>query len=219
MMARVADKYTVARTRMVRDQLVGRGINDEQVLTVMGEVPRHQFVDDALQLQAYSDFPLPIGEGQTISQPYIVALMSQGLALTGGETVLEIGTGCGYQTAVLSRLAHRVFSVERIKALHIRARRNLDQLQQVNVLCKVDDGTVGWQEHAPYDAIMVTAASPEVPEPLLAQLADPGRLVIPIGDRISQELVCFRKQDGEVSRQVLELVRFVSLIGRYGWQE
>ena len=204
---------------MVREQLAARSINDERVLTVMGEIPRHLFVEDALQLQAYSDFPLPIGEGQTISQPYIVALMSQGLALTGAETVLEIGTGCGYQTAVLSRLADRVFSVERIKALHIKARRNLDQLQRVNVLCKVDDGTVGWQDHAPYDAIMVTAASPDLPEPLLAQLADPGRLVIPIGDRISQDLVCFHKKDGKISRQVLEQVRFVSLIGRYGWQE
>jgi len=208
-----------ARARMVREQLQPRGIIDPMVLEVMNRVPRHLFVDDALHAQAYGDFPLPIGDGQTISQPYMVALMTQLLGLTGQERVLEIGTGCGYQTAVLAALCERVYTVERIKALHVRARRVFDRLHIFNLLCKIDDGTLGWPEYAPYDAIIVTAAGPAVPEPLVGQLADPGVLVIPVGERGNQQLVVVRKRDGEVASRTVEDVRFVSLIGDHGWQE
>lgn len=204
---------------MVREQLVPRGISDQRVLDAMTSVPRHLFVEDALQNQAYGDFPLPIGSGQTISQPYIVALMTQALQLQGNETVLEIGTGCGYQTAILAELADRIYSIERIKPLHIKARRSLDRLNYVNVVCKIDDGTLGWPDFGPYDAIMVTAASPEVPTPLLDQLADPGRMVIPVGDRYSQALIVVTKREGEILQKTIEQVRFVSLIGLHGWQE
>ncbi|MFP3982737.1 MAG: protein-L-isoaspartate(D-aspartate) O-methyltransferase [Desulfurivibrionaceae bacterium] len=216
-MANTTNNYSVARSRMLNEQLLPRGIKDERVLQAMAQVPRHIFVEDALQSQAYGDYPLPIGEGQTISQPYIVALMTQTLELKGDETVLEIGTGCGYQTAVLAELCRRVYSVERIKGLTVRARRNLDRLRCINVICKVDDGTIGWQEYASYDAVIVTAASPEIPSPLIDQLADPGNMVIPVGDRLSQELVVIRKREGRITRETIEQVRFVGLIGRHGW--
>ncbi len=202
---------------MVREQLLPRGITDQRVLEAMQTVPRHLFIEDALHGQAYGDFPLPIGEGQTISQPYIVALMTQALELRGEEKVLEIGTGCGYQTAILAMLSAKVFSVERIKALHIKARRLFDQMHYLNIICKIDDGTSGWPQQAPFDAIIVTAAGPKVPEPLLEQLADPGRLVIPVGDRISQQLLVVSKQEGRIEESVIESVRFVSLIGSHGW--
>ncbi|MEN8140070.1 MAG: protein-L-isoaspartate(D-aspartate) O-methyltransferase [Thermodesulfobacteriota bacterium] len=208
-----------ARQRMIREQLIPRHIHDQRVLKAMGQVPRHLFVQDALHSQAYGDHSLPIGAGQTISQPYIVALMTQALGLKGDESVLEIGTGCGYQTAVLARLCHRVLSVERIKQLHIRARSTLDKLQIFNVICTVDDGTMGWPRYSPFDGIIVTAAGPDIPQPLIDQLADPGRLVMPIGDRGTQKLVLLEKRDGELSRQTLEFVRFVSLIGSHGWHE
>lgn len=217
-MSPTSNNYDLARARMVREQLIPRGISDQRILDAMGSIPRNIFVQDALHGQAYGDFPLPIGEGQTISQPYIVALMTQALQLQGHETVLEIGTGCGYQSAVLARLCERVYTVERIKALHIMARRNLDRLKYLNVLCKIDDGTLGWPEYSPYDAIMVTAAGPTIPESLLDQLADPGRMVIPVGDRISQELVVVTKNEGIISEEIIEKVRFVSLIGSQGWQ-
>ncbi len=202
---------------MIREQLIPRGITDQRVLDAMAEVPRHLFVQDALGSQAYGDFSMPIGLGQTISQPYVVALMTQALELKGEETVLEIGTGCGYQTAVLAKLAERVFSIERLKELYIRARQTLDQLQVFNALCTTDDGTLGWPEYSPFDAIIVTAGGPDIPQPLIDQLADPGRLVIPIGDRDAQELVVLKKENGEISRKVIEQVRFVSLIGRNAW--
>ena len=211
--------YLKARERMVREQLLPRGIIDQRVLEAMQTVPRHVFVEDALQAQAYSDFPLPIGEGQTISQPFIVALMTQMLELKGHEKVLEIGSGCGYQTAVLSELCDQVYSVERIKKLLARARINLDRARCFNTLCKMDDGTMGWPEHAPYDAIIVTAGGPEIPAALVDQLADPGIMVIPVGDRTSQQLTKVVKRDGEVRFEPGgESVRFVSLIGIQGWQ-
>jgi protein-L-isoaspartate(D-aspartate) O-methyltransferase len=213
-----ANTYEMVRARMVREQLMPRGITDPRVLGAMEKVPRHLFVEDALRGQAYGDFPLPIGEGQTISQPYIVALMTQALQLKGHETVLEIGTGCGYQTAILADLAAKVYSIERIKALHVKARRLFDQMHYLNILCKIDDGTCGWPQHAPFDAIMVTAAGPQIPSPLLEQLSDPGRMVIPVGDRISQRLTVVTKNDGEIRRSIIESVRFVSLIGSHGWQ-
>jgi protein-L-isoaspartate(D-aspartate) O-methyltransferase len=210
--------YLKARERMVREQLLPRGINDQRVLDAMQTVPRHIFVEDALQAQAYGDFPLPIGEGQTISQPFIVALMSQMLELRGHEKVLEIGTGCGYQTAVLSKLCDQIYSVERIKRLMARARINLDKVRCFNALGKMDDGTMGWPEHAPYDAIIVTAGGPEIPEALIEQLADPGIMVIPVGDRISQQLTKVIKRDGKVQFETGDSVRFVSLIGAQGWK-
>lgn len=203
---------------MVQEQLVPRNITDVKVLAAMEVIPRHLFVEDALQAQAYGDFPLPIGEGQTISQPYIVALMTQALQLKGHETVLEIGTGCGFQTAILSDICGKVYTVERIKPLLIRARRLFDSLHYFNIVCKVDDGTLGWPENAPYDAIMVTAAGPSIPEPLVEQLADPGKMIIPVGDRTSQQLVVITKKDGNITTDTIENVRFVSLIGNHGWQ-
>ncbi|MCB2183639.1 MAG: protein-L-isoaspartate(D-aspartate) O-methyltransferase [Desulfobulbaceae bacterium] len=202
---------------MVREQLEPRGIINQRVIEAMDDVPRHLFVEDALQNQAYGDFPLPIGEGQTISQPYIVALMTQALELKGHEKVLEIGTGCGYQSAVLARLCDKVYTVERIKSLHIKARRTFDRLKCLNIVCKIDDGTLGWPEYGPYDAIMVTAAGPHIPESLLDQLADPGRLIIPVGDRLGQDLLEVTKIDGNISQRCIEKVRFVSLIGSQGW--
>ncbi|MCK5322926.1 MAG: protein-L-isoaspartate(D-aspartate) O-methyltransferase, partial [Desulfobulbaceae bacterium] len=204
-----------ARARMVREQLIPRGISDSRVLDAMNLIPRHRFVEDALMGQAYGDFPLPIGEGQTISQPYIVALMTQALELKGNETVLEIGTGCGYQSAILAQLCEKVYTVERIKPLLIRARKLFDELHYLNIVCKVNDGTQGWPEYGPYDAIMVTAAGPKVPSPLLDQLADPGIMVIPVGDRYSQELQVVIKKDEKITTRNIEYVRFVSLIGEY----
>ena len=202
---------------MVREQLIPRGISDSRVLDAMNLIPRHRFVEDALMGQAYGDFPLPIGEGQTISQPYIVALMTQALELKGNETVLEIGTGCGYQSAILAQLCEKVYTVERIKPLLIRARKLFDELHYLNIVCKVNDGTQGWPEYGPYDAIMVTAAGPKVPSPLLDQLADPGIMVIPVGDRYSQELQVVIKKDEKITTRNIEYVRFVSLIGEYAW--
>lgn len=213
----LVDRFETIRQRMVQEQLVSRGIHDQRLLTVMGEVPRHLFVEDAMQASAYGDHPLPILDGQTISQPFIVACMTQALGLTGTEKVLEIGTGSGYQAVVLSQLCARVYTVERLNSLLASSRRLFDRLRCYNIQSKLDDGTMGWQEHAPYDAIMVTAGGPEIPEPLLAQLADPGRMVIPVGDQESQELQLVTKKDGQVQVQLLEHVRFVNLVGAHGW--
>ena len=213
------DHYRIARERMVNTQLIPRGIKDPRVLAAMKKVPRHLFVDEALTDQAYQDHPLPIGYGQTISQPYIVALMSEALELSGDEKVLEVGTGSGYQAAILGELAKKVYSVERIPQLLSRARKILDSLGYNNVFLKLDDGTWGWEEFAPYDAIIVTAASPKVPEPLLKQLADPGVMVIPVGDEYSQDLVRIRKRDGRYFQEDLGGVRFVRLIGDHGWRQ
>nr|MBF0221809.1 protein-L-isoaspartate(D-aspartate) O-methyltransferase [Desulfobulbaceae bacterium] len=212
------NNYDKARSRLVEEQLIPRGITSPAVIHAMQTVPRHMFVDDALHGQAYGDFALPIGEGQTISQPYIVALMTQALALTPTSRILEIGTGCGYQTAILSLICEKVYTVERIKALFIKARRNFDRLHYLNILYKLDDGSLGWQEHAPFDAIIVTAAGPEIPSALVDQLADPGIMVLPVGERQSQELTVIKKQDGVTTQEVIEHVRFVRLIGEQGWQ-
>jgi protein-L-isoaspartate(D-aspartate) O-methyltransferase len=203
---------------MVEDQLIRRGIHDPKTLEAMRQVPRHLFVEDALQNQAYADFPLPIGRGQTISQPFIVALMTQALGLQGHESVLEIGTGSGYQAAILSLICEKVYTVERIDTLLVNARSIFDKLHYLNILTKLDDGTNGWPEYAPYDVIIVTAGGPKLPEPLLDQLADPGRLVIPVGDRGVQNLQLISKKDGSISEKTIEYVRFVNLIGSHGWQ-
>lgn len=215
----MSDGYEKARSRMVEEQLLPRGIHDRAVLAAMAAVPRHIFVEEALRPQAYGDFPLPIGEGQTISQPYIVALMTQLLELKSEDRVLEIGTGCGYQAAVLAAICRQVYTVERIKPLLARARRTFDRLQLFNILSKADDGTVGWEEHAPFDAIIVTAGGPVIPPPLVEQLADPGILVMPVGDRDVQALTVVRKEDGVVGERVAEQVRFVKLVGAHGWQQ
>lgn len=211
------DQYGTGRERMVQEQLRSRDITDERLLAVMLEVPRHCFVDDALRGRAYGDHPLPIGAGQTISQPYIVAFMTQALQLTGVEKVLEIGTGSGYQAAILSRLCSQVYTVERINSLLAGARKTFDQLRYYNIRAKLDDGTVGWPENGPYDAIIVTAGGPAIPEPLIEQLADPGRLIIPVGNQHVQELQLLEKRQGQVVVTNLASVRFVDLVGEYGW--
>ena len=203
---------------MVQEQLIPRGISDPRVIDAMREVPRHCFVDDALQSRAYGDFPLPISAGQTISQPYIVALMTEALGLTGSERVLEIGTGSGYQAAILSRLCSQVYTVERINVLLAGSRRVFDQLRYFNIIAKLDDGTLGWPEHGPFDAIIVTAGGPEIPEPLVEQLVDGGRLVIPVGDQHLQALQVLEKGEDEVQVRELEKVRFVDLVGEHGWK-
>ncbi|MEJ2587650.1 MAG: protein-L-isoaspartate(D-aspartate) O-methyltransferase [Deltaproteobacteria bacterium] len=211
--------YRLAREKMVNTQLVPRGIKDERVLTAMGTVPRDRFVEDALVGEAYNDHPLPIGQQQTISQPYIVALMTEALGLKGEERVLEIGTGCGYQTAVLAELAYKVFTVERIRSLMVKARKILAELNYHNVLFKAFDGTLGWEEYAPYDAVIVTAGAPNIPQPLLDQLKEGGRMVIPVGNRFSQDLIQVTKRKGHTTQRSLGGCRFVNLVGVHGWKE
>ncbi len=210
--------FEIAREHMVARDLRPKGIHDPRVLKAIGKVPRHLFVDEALWDQAYGDYPLPIGYGQTISQPYIVAIMTQELGLKGQERVLEIGTGSGYQTAVLAELAKAVFSVERISALLSKARRILDKLGYSNVHLKLDDGTWGWKDHAPFDAILVAAASPQIPQPLVDQLKDPGIMLIPVGDEYSQTLVKLIKEGGRIYQEEMGGVRFVKLVGDHGWK-
>jgi protein-L-isoaspartate(D-aspartate) O-methyltransferase len=213
----VIDRFTTIRERMVQEQLLARGIADSRVLAAMGEVPRHLFVDDAMRARAYGDHPLPIAAGQTISQPYIVAFMTQALQLQGHEKVLEIGTGSGYQAAVLSRLCEKVYTVERVNTLLAGARKLFDSLRYFNIVAKLDDGTLGWPDFGPYDAIIVTAGGPEVPQPLIEQLADQGRLVIPVGDQDIQNLHLVIKNGGNIHVEKLASVRFVELIGEHGW--
>lgn len=212
--------FSIARRRMVEQQVKGRGVQDPLVLDAMLQVPRHLFVEEALQSQAYSDFPLPIGEKQTISQPFMVGYMTAALQLQGGEKVLEIGTGSGYQAAVLARIAGKVYTVERIAPLARKARKILDILGANNVNIKVSDGTVGWEEAAPFDAIMVTAGGPSIPDIYLQQLAPGGRLVIPVGDRGTQVLkrVTLKGAEGFVQENLLDC-RFVPLVGKHGWQD
>ncbi len=212
-------RFDTARERMVEEQLRGRGITDLHVLAAMGKVPRHLFVEEALQERAYGDHPLPIGEGQTISQPYIVALMCETLGLRGGERVLEIGTGSGYQAAVLAELAERVYSVDRFKGISLRAREALEKLGYHNVLTRVCDGTLGWPEENLFDAIVVAAGAPALPEPLMKQLAVGGRLVIPVGDAQGQVLLRVTKGPQGLKEEKLGACVFVKLVGRYGWPE
>ena len=214
----LASNFEKARARMVEEQLIPRSIHDQKTLEAMRKVPRHLFVEDALKNQAYGDYPLPIGRGQTISQPYIVALMTQALGLKGHEHVLEIGTGSGYQAAILSQICEKVYTVERIDTLLVQARKVFDSLHYLNILTKLDDGTNGWPEYSPYDVIIVTAGGPKIPLPLLEQLADPGILVIPVGDRGVQDLRLVTKKEGEIKEKTIELVRFVNLVGDHGWK-
>jgi protein-L-isoaspartate(D-aspartate) O-methyltransferase len=202
---------------MVDEQLKRRGIDSQAVLEAFLRVPRHAFVPAAMVQSSYGDHPLSIGQGQTISQPYIVALMTQLLELTGNETVLEIGTGSGYQTAILSLLCRTVYSIERHEQLHYRAAEVLAKQGYTNTVLTMDDGTCGWPEHSPFDRILVTAASSKIPEPLIQQLNDPGRLVIPLGPAFGQILTVLKKEKGAVAtRQDCSCV-FVPLIGKYAY--
>ena len=216
---RMNHDYRLARERMVKNQLMPRGITDKGVLAAMSKIHRHLFVEEALAGEAYNDHPLPIGHKQTISQPYIVALMTQALELTGTEKTLEIGTGSGYQTAILAELSAMVYTVERIKPLLDNSRDLLGQLGYTNIRFKVFDGTLGWEEFLPFDAIMVTAGAPKIPQPLLDQLADRGRMVIPIGNKYSQELVRVTRIENRYREENLGGCRFVDLIGAHGWRE
>jgi protein-L-isoaspartate(D-aspartate) O-methyltransferase len=204
---------------MVDNQIARRGIVDPRVLQAMREVPRHRFVPEHLLPSAYADSALPIGEGQTISQPYIVALMTEALELQGDEQALEIGTGSGYQAAILCRLAKQVLSIERHAVLADRAERLLTELGCHNLRVRVGDGTAGWPEASPFQAIIITAAAPSVPQPLVVQLADGGRLVAPVGRAGFQDLVCVRKKGQRTTTQHLAPVAFVPLIGEHGWSE
>ncbi len=211
--------YEKERNRMVEEQIIARGVKDERVLAAMRKVPRHEFLPEGIRGMAYQDSALPLGEAQTMSQPYMVALMTELLELTGAERVLEIGTGSGYQAAVLSELCEKVYTVERIKKLADRARESLDRLGYRSVAIKVYDGTYGWKEMAPFDAIMVTAGAPDVPAPLVEQLKEGGRMVIPVGERFGQTLLKIVKTPaGPVTERSIPCM-FVPLIGNHGWKE
>ena len=213
------DNHEIARKRMVEEQIISRGITDSATIEAFMKVPRHLFIEEGLWGQAYSDYPLPIGHGQTISQPYIVALMTEGLELNDSDRVLEIGTGSGYQAAILAEIAEFIYSIERRDDLAGRAKRILNELKYKNIEIKVDDGTQGWKDESPFDAVIVTASSPDIPSPLVEQLKDGGRMVIPVGGRVSQELIKIRKVKGKIKKENMGGCRFVKLIGEYGWRD
>ena len=210
--------YTQARERMVQDQLAARGITDARVLAVMGRVPRHAFVEDYLRDQAYEDYPLPIGENQTISQPYMVAIMAQVLQIEQTERILEIGTGSGYFSAILAELGAMVYSVERLESLASHAQATLQTLGYRNVSIDVGDGSLGWPDHAPFDAVVVGSAAPCLPRPLLSQLIPGGRLVLPMGEEELQTLVKVSKEPSGLREEYFGECRFVKLRGQYGWE-
>jgi len=210
--------YDQAREQMVRDQLERRGISDPLVLAAMGKVPRQEFIEDSLRPRAYEDNPLPIGEGQTISQPYMTALMAETLKLAEGENVLEVGTGSGYLAAVLAEQGVRVCSVEMSSNLAARAKSTLQRLGYDSVSVHVGDGTLGWEPEAPYDAIVIGAAAPCLPRPLLAQLRLGGRLVLPMGEEDLQTLVRIWREPHGLREEYFGECRFVKLRGEYGWE-
>ena len=213
-----APRVVRERERMVDEQLVGRGVTDRRVLEAMRRVPRQLFVDEALQDRAHGDHPLPIGDGQTISQPFMVGKMSELLELAGTEKVLEIGTGSGYQAAVLSELSGRVCTVERIPKLAQRARELLEMLGYANVWVRVANGTLGWPDEAPFDRILVAAGAPSVPPPLFEQLREGGRMVMPVGDATGQVLQVIEKRDGAMRMTEHAGCTFVKLVGKYAWE-
>jgi protein-L-isoaspartate(D-aspartate) O-methyltransferase len=206
------------RELMVKTQLIPRGITDERLIAVMKRVPRHLFVPEEIQHRAYDDMALSIGEGQTISQPYMVAVMTELLDLQGNERVLEIGTGSGYQAAVLAELSREVYTVERIAALADAATERFKSIRYANIHVKVSDGTLGWPEKAPFDRIIVTAGTPTIPEPIVDQLADGGIIVAPVGDRLSQQLLKIIKIKDNLREEYHTPCVFVPLIGQYGWK-
>lgn len=204
---------------MVDNQIVSRGITNDKVVRAMKKVPRHLFVSEALTESAYGDFPLPIGEGQTISQPYIIAEMTNALDLTGNERVLEIGTGSGYQAAILAEIVYRVYTIERNNTLFLSAKRLFDRLKYYNIVTKYSDGTQGWTKESPFDAIIVTAGGESIPQPLIDQLAPGGRLVMPVGGNFTQDLLKVEKTDQGLTSTSLGGCRFVKLIGQHGWKD
>lgn len=211
-------RYQRLAESMVRNQIEARGIKDPRVLAAMKSVPRHEFVNESLIDQAYSDHPLPIGDQQTISQPYIVALMTEALQVDKDDRVLEIGTGSGYQAAILAELAYRVYTIERNRTLYERARQILEKLGYYNAICRYGDGTLGWKEEGPFDAILVTAGAPEVPKPLVDQLKVGGRMIVPVGSSFSQDLVKLYRDEKGIHQTDLGGCRFVKLIGQCGWK-
>jgi len=211
--------FEKARELMVQRQIISSGVKDKRVIEAMRKVPRHMFVNDAYKESAYGDHPLPIGDDQTISQPYMVASMTECLGLKGDEKVLEIGAGSGYQAAILAELAKEVFTIERMEKLALNAEKVLQELGYQNIKVKIGDGTMGWEEFAPYDGIIVTAGAPGVPEPLFQQLKENGRLVIPIGDKLVQTLTIVRKVKGKPEEKRLFGCMFVPLVGKYGWPQ
>jgi protein-L-isoaspartate(D-aspartate) O-methyltransferase len=210
------DRWMKEREKMVKLQIAHRGVRDPLVLAAMREVERHLFVPESYRNQAYADYPLPIGEGQTISQPYIVALMTEALALKRSDRVLEVGTGSGYQAAILGELCEKVFTVEIIKSLGERSKTLLAELGYENIEVKVGDGYQGWPEHAPFDAIIVTCSPTHVPQPLKEQLAEGGRMVIPVGEQGVQDLVILKKQDNRLHIDMILPVRFVPMVDEKG---
>jgi len=211
------ENFERLRREMVQSQLERRNLKDRRVLEAMRKVPRHRFVPEQSRGEAYEDHPLPIGEGQTISQPYMVAIMTELLELRGGEKVLEIGTGSGYQLAILAELAREVFSVERWGPLADRSRARLRELGYRNIEIRTGDGTLGWPERAPFDGIIVTAGAPKIPPPLLEQLSEGGRLVIPVGEERHQELCRVVKEGGGTRKEYFGGCVFVPLVGEHGW--
>lgn len=203
----------------MRNQIEARGIKDPRVLAAFRQVPRHLFVSEALRDQAYGDYPLPIGEQQTISQPYIVAEMTQALELGEGDRVLEIGTGSGYQAAILAQLVYRVYTIERKRSLYLQTRRLFDQLNYHNIVTRYADGTKGWPSESPFDAVVVTAGAPAIPEVLIDQLIEGGRLVVPVGNQHAQELVKIYRDKDNIRQTNLGGCRFVKLVGEHGWKE
>ena len=210
-------KYERQRQDMVRRQIEARGVTDPKVLAAMQKVPRHLFVSDALRDQAYGDFPLPIGEQQTISQPYIVAEMTQALQPGKDDRILEIGTGSGYQAAILAEIVFRVYTIEKIYPLYTKSRKIFDKLRYHNIVTRYSDGTSGWDDESPFDGIIVTAGSPGIPQPLISQLAVGGRMVIPVGDLYSQDLIKIYKDEHGIHKTNLGGCRFVKLVGEHGW--
>jgi protein-L-isoaspartate(D-aspartate) O-methyltransferase len=210
--------YAQLREIMVRTQLVLRGIKDSRVLDAMGRVPRHLFVGESMQDSAYDDSALPIGDGQTISQPYMVAIMTEFLELTGNEKVLEIGTGSGYQTAVLAELSKEVYTIERILPLAEGARRRFRSLSYRNIFVHIGDGTLGWSESSPFDRIIITAAAPKIPDPLMDQLSIGGIILAPVGSRFSQQLLKIRKTAKGLTEEYHTPCVFVPLVGEHGWK-
>jgi protein-L-isoaspartate(D-aspartate) O-methyltransferase len=212
-------KYERLREEMVQKQIESRGISDRNVLMALRKVPRHLFVSEALRDQAYGDFPLPIGEQQTISQPYIVAEMTQALDLDKDDRVLEIGTGSGYQAAILAEIAFRVYSIERIRSLYMKARELFDKLRYHNIITKYSDGSVGWPDESPFNAIIITAGAPDIPQILLDQLVVGGRIVLPVGNQYSQDLIRIVKTEKGIRKENLGGCRFVKLVGEHGWRD
>ena len=214
----VSMDFKKLREQMVETQLIPRGIKDERVIAAMKKVPRHLFVPEAIQHMAYEDMALSIGEGQTISQPYMVAVMTELLNLEGTERILEIGTGSGYQAAILAELSGEVYTVERIAALADNAKAKFKSLGYINIQVKVSDGTLGWPEKAPFDRVLVTAGTPQIPTPFIDQLADGGIILAPVGDRSSQQLLRIRKSKDTLKEEYHTPCVFVPLIGKFGWK-